>query len=65
MRISSLHRRGHRIILFGEKEAKRIAALRHGRPIVMIDIAVPRDIDPVVSDIEGVYLFNIDALETL
>ena len=35
--------------IIGEKEAKRISALRHGRPIVMIDIAeVPRDIDPVV-----------------
>ena len=31
----------------------------------MIDIAVPRDIDPVVADIEGVYLFNIDALESV
>ena len=51
--------------IIGEKEAKRIAALRHGRPIVMIDIAVPRDIDPVVADIEGVYLFNIDALESV
>ena len=33
---------GHRHYIIGEKEAKRIAALRHGRPIVMIDIAVPR-----------------------
>ena len=42
MRISSLHRRGAPHYIIGEKEAKRIAALRHGRPIVMIDIAVPR-----------------------
>ena len=31
----------------------------------MIDIAVPRDINPDVTEIPGVYLFNIDALESV
>ena len=31
-------------------------------PVLMIDIAVPRDIDPVVTDFDGVQLFDIDAL---
>ena len=31
-------------------------------PAMMIDIAVPRDIDPVVADFDGVQLFDIDAL---
>ena len=31
----------------------------------MIDIAVPRDIDPAVADMEGIYLFNIDSLESV
>ena len=51
--------------IINEKEAREIAALRKGKPIVMIDIAVPRDIDPEVAQIDGIYLFNIDALESV
>lgn len=45
--------------------AEKIAAGRKNNPIVMIDIAVPRDIEPEVAQVEGVYLFNIDALESV
>jgi len=38
---------------------------RRGRPLFIIDIAVPRDVDPRVHGIEGVYLYDIDALEAL
>lgn len=38
---------------------------RRGRPLFIIDIAVPRDVDPKVHDIEGVYLYDIDTLEAL
>lgn len=38
---------------------------RRGRPLFIIDIAVPRDVDSRVNDIEGVYLYDIDALESL
>jgi len=48
-----------------EREAKKITSLRKGEPIVMIDIAVPRDIDPAVADMDGIYLFNIDSLESV
>jgi glutamyl-tRNA reductase len=33
------------------------------RPLLIVDIAVPRDIDPAVGDIEGVNLYNIDDLD--
>ncbi|NPV26353.1 MAG: glutamyl-tRNA reductase [Firmicutes bacterium] len=36
---------------------------REGRKIFMIDIAVPRDIDPAVANIPGVYLYDIDDLQ--
>ncbi|MBQ2048171.1 MAG: glutamyl-tRNA reductase [Schwartzia sp.] len=36
---------------------------RHGRPLVFIDIAVPRDVDPEVDTIPGVTVYNIDDLE--
>jgi glutamyl-tRNA reductase len=38
---------------------------RANRPLFLIDIAVPRDIDPEVQQLENVYLYNVDHLETL
>jgi len=38
---------------------------RQGRPIIFIDIAVPRDVEPEVDAIAGVRLYNIDALESM
>ena len=39
--------------------------LRHHRPLLLIDIAVPRDIDPAVNFLENVYLYNIDDLQAI
>jgi len=39
--------------------------LRHYRPLLLIDIAVPRDIDPEVNLLENVYLYNIDDLQAI
>lgn len=36
---------------------------RAGKQILLIDIALPRDIDPLVSDLAEVYLYNLDDLE--
>lgn len=38
---------------------------RRRRPIFMVDMAVPRDIEPEVADLEDVYLFSIDDLQQL
>ena len=38
---------------------------RRGRPIFIIDIAVPRDVSPDAGELEGVFLYNIDSLEAL
>ena len=38
---------------------------RKFRPLFFIDIAVPRDIDPAVGEIDEVYLYDIDTLEQL
>src|SRR5262245_23448103 len=37
--------------------------LRKNRPLLLIDIAVPRDIDPEVNLMPDVYLYNIDDLQ--
>jgi len=38
---------------------------REGRPIIIIDIAVPRDVEPEVAAINGASLYNIDDLEAV
>ncbi|MHB8771746.1 MAG: glutamyl-tRNA reductase [Syntrophales bacterium] len=47
-------------------DARMVAAAfsrRRSRPLFLIDIAVPRDIDPAAGDIDNVYLYNIDHLQ--
>jgi glutamyl-tRNA reductase len=38
---------------------------RNGRPLLLIDIAVPRDIDPLVGELGNVWLYDIDALQLM
>ena len=40
-------------------------ARRGGRPLFLIDIAVPRDIDPEVQHLEGVHLYDVDDLHAV
>ncbi len=48
------------------EEAMRAARkARRGRNIFFIDIAVPRDVDPKVNDLDGVYLYDIDDLSQI
>jgi glutamyl-tRNA reductase len=44
-------------------QVERALKARRGRPIFFIDIAVPRDVDPAVIELEGCYLYDIDDLE--
>ena len=46
-------------------EAEIIARERKGRALCLVDIAVPRDIDPAVREVHGVFLCDIDGLEQL
>ncbi len=38
---------------------------RKHRPVLMVDIAVPRDIDPAVAELEDVYLYTVDDLQEI
>jgi glutamyl-tRNA reductase len=51
--------------ILNRNEAAAIACERGHRPIVMIDIAVPRDIEPAVREVEGIHLFDMDDLESV
>lgn len=44
---------------------EKIMERRQGKRLFIIDIAVPRDVDPMVGDIEGVSLFDIDDLQNV
>lgn len=46
-----------------EEGVRDIIPQRGGKPLILVDIAVPRDVDPLVGEIEGVTLYNIDDLE--
>jgi glutamyl-tRNA reductase len=38
---------------------------RRGRPLFLIDLAVPRDLDPAIHELEDCYLYDIDDLEAV
>jgi len=42
-----------------------IMEIRQGRPLFFIDIAVPRNVDPGVTSVPGVHLYNIDSLQEI
>ncbi len=46
-------------------DIEALMATRRNRPLFLIDIAVPRDIDPDIARIDNVYLYNIDDLEAI
>jgi len=44
-------------------EVQRVIAVRRNRPMFLIDIAVPRNIEPSVNEIDNVFLYDIDDLQ--
>jgi glutamyl-tRNA reductase len=51
-------------VLTREDVAPKLAE-RKGRPLFFIDIAMPRDLDPAIHELEGCYLYDIDDLESV
>jgi glutamyl-tRNA reductase len=41
----------------------KVEKVRRGRPIFMVDIAVPRDLDPSIAELESMFLYDIDDLQ--
>ena len=44
-------------------EMQRVIAARRNKPMFLIDIAVPRNIDPAVNELDNVFLYDIDDLQ--
>jgi glutamyl-tRNA reductase len=49
--------------LIGVEDVEQAVRRRMNRPIFLIDISVPRNIDPAVKDIDNAFLFDVDDLE--
>ena len=52
-------------VIVQKADVEAVRRKRKYRPLFFIDIAVPRDIDPAVAEIEEVYLYDIDTLEQI
>jgi glutamyl-tRNA reductase len=50
-------------VVIGLERMQRVMQVRRGRPITLVDLAVPRDIDAACSEIDGVHAFDLDDLE--
>ena len=46
-------------------ELAPVLAVREGRPLFLLDLAVPRDFDPAIRHLPGVVLHDVDALEAM
>src|SRR6266487_3382049 len=51
--------------LLGRDDVENLMKARRNRPLLLIDLSVPRNIDPAVGGLENVALYNIDDLESL
>ena len=51
--------------IVGREELAEVMRERHARALLLIDIAVPRDIDPGCAELEGVSLYDIDDLQAV
>jgi glutamyl-tRNA reductase len=52
-------------IVLHRKDIASILSARRNRPLFLVDIAVPRDIDPTVQELNNVFLYDIDDLEAI
>jgi glutamyl-tRNA reductase len=51
---------GAQSLMIDLDEMQAVMARRQGRPLLIVDLAVPRDVDPAVATLDGVTLFDMD-----
>ena len=49
--------------IFRPEQGEKLMALRKNKPMFFIDIAVPRDVDPEMNKIDGIFVYDIDDLQ--
>ncbi len=56
---------GSQLPILGKGAVERALKSRRHKPIFMVDLAVPRDIEPEVAELRDVYLYSIDDLQSI
>jgi glutamyl-tRNA reductase len=51
--------------IFRKEHAEHFLHRRRNRPMFFIDIAVPRDVDPAVNELDGIFVYDIDDLQSV
>src|SRR5581483_8647626 len=51
--------------VFRQEHGEQFLARRKNRPMFFIDIAVPRDVDPAVNQLDGLFVYDIDDLQSV
>lgn len=51
--------------IINREQVAETHSLRNGKPLIIIDISVPRSVNPDVAGLEGVHLYNIDDLKSV
>ncbi len=51
--------------VFRKEHAEALRSRRRNRPVFFIDIAVPRNVDPRVNQLDGLFVYNVDDLQSL
>ncbi|WP_174729782.1 glutamyl-tRNA reductase [Mesobacillus harenae] len=54
---------GAKGIVISKIQMAQVEKMRKGKPLFMVDIAVPRDLDPEIASLENIFLYDIDDLE--
>jgi glutamyl-tRNA reductase len=52
------------VVLSRESVAAALRS-RKGRPLLLVDLAVPRDLDPAINELDGCFLYDVDDLEAV
>src|SRR6056300_1303708 len=56
---------GSQLPILGKGSVERALKKRRFRPVLMIDLAVPRDIEAEVADLSDIYLYSVDDLRSV
>ncbi len=54
---------GSPVAIFKREHGERFLSRRKNRPMFFIDIAVPRDVDPEMNKLDGIFVYDIDDLQ--
>ena len=52
-------------LVLSRQAVAAVLRARKGRPLLLVDLAVPRDLDPTINELDGCFLYDVDDLEAV